>query len=169
MLSLQTLHVCAKSFQSCLTVCDPTHCESMSLLCSLDSPSENASVGCHTLLWGSSPPRGLKKYVSHVSWMETVELFFFFFTISATWESLQILYSSVNRLLIYSRVSNQLAFCSLLWFSLCSIIYAYEIVSQHVKKMKFIQLSFHHWISNISLEGQLKGCIFRELFGNWGK
>ena len=50
MLSIQTLCVCAKSFQSCLTLCDPVDCSPPDFLYPLDSPGENASEGCHTLL-----------------------------------------------------------------------------------------------------------------------
>ena len=163
MLSLQTLCVCAKSSQSCLNVCDPMDCR----------PSDSCIhwiLQARMLVWdatpssrGSSPPRDWRNMC-----LMSPELAGKFFTISATWESLQTLYSSVNGI-YYSRVSNQLGFCSLLWFSLCSIICAHESVSQHGKKEKWSLSSF---ISPLRFpvylwKGQLKGCIFREPFGNW--
>ena len=165
MLSLQTLRVCAKSFQSCLTVCDPMDCR-------LPDSCIHWILQARMLVWvatlssrGSSPPRDWR----NMSLMSP-ELAGKFFTISATWESLQTLYSSVNGI-YYSRVSNQLGFCSLLWFSLCPIICPHEIVSQHGKKEKW---SLYSFISPLRFpvylwKGQLKGCIFREPFGNWSK
>ena len=57
MLSLQTLRVCAKSFQSCLTVCDPMDCR-------LPDSCIHWILQARMLVWvatlssrGSSPPR----------------------------------------------------------------------------------------------------------------
>ena len=45
-----------KSFQSCLTLCDPMDCSR--LLCPWDSPGMNTGVGCHAPLQGISPTQG---------------------------------------------------------------------------------------------------------------
>ena len=46
--------VCAKSLQSCLTLCSPMHCGlwPTRLLCPWDSPGKNIGVGCHFLFQG---------------------------------------------------------------------------------------------------------------------
>ena len=92
-----------------------------------------------------------------------------FFTISATWESLQTLYSPVVVYIIQDFLSNLVSVPSIC-FSLCSVIYACEIVSRHGKEEKW---SLYSLISPLRFpiylwKRQLKGCIFRELFGNWG-
>ena len=43
---------CAKSFQSCLTLCDSMDCSLPGILCPWDSPGKNTGVGCHALLQG---------------------------------------------------------------------------------------------------------------------
>ena len=41
---------CAKSLQSCLTVCDPHRRQPIRVPCPWDSPGKNTGVGCHFLL-----------------------------------------------------------------------------------------------------------------------
>ena len=55
----------AKSFQSCLTLCDPMDC-SLPGSSVHDSPGKNTRVGCHFLLQGLFPPRD-QTHVSYVS------------------------------------------------------------------------------------------------------
>ena len=55
----QTLCMCAKSLQLCLTLCDPTDYSSPTrLLCPWDSPGKNTGVGCHALVQGIFPTQG---------------------------------------------------------------------------------------------------------------
>ena len=68
--------VCAKSLQSCPTLCNPMDCSLPG--CLWDSPSMNTGVGCHALL---HPGIELMPFVSPTSVGR-------FFTISATWEAL---------------------------------------------------------------------------------
>ena len=49
---------CAKSLQSCPTLCDPMDCN-LPGSCPWDSPSKNTGVGCHALLQGIFPTQGL--------------------------------------------------------------------------------------------------------------
>ena len=49
---------CAKSFQSCLTLCDSMDCSLPGILCPWDSPGKNTAVGCHALLQGIFPTQG---------------------------------------------------------------------------------------------------------------
>ena len=47
--------LCAKSLQSCLTLCDSPWTATPRLLCPWDSPGRNTGVGCHFLLQGFFP------------------------------------------------------------------------------------------------------------------
>ena len=51
--------VCAKSLQSCPTLCDPMDC---SPLCPWDSPGKNTGVGSHALLQGIFQTQGLNPH-----------------------------------------------------------------------------------------------------------
>ena len=53
--------VCAKSFQSCLSLCNPTR-----LLCPWDSPGKNTGVGCHSLLQGIFLTQGFNPHLLHL-------------------------------------------------------------------------------------------------------
>ena len=65
MISLDELFcMCAKSLQSCLTLCDPVDCSLPGYLCPLDSPGKNTEVGCHFLLQGIFLTQGPNKPVS---------------------------------------------------------------------------------------------------------
>ena len=44
--------MCAKSLQSCLTLCDPLDCSLLGSSVHGDFPGKNVGVGCHALLWG---------------------------------------------------------------------------------------------------------------------
>ena len=44
--------MCAKSLQSCLTLCDPMDCSPSGSSVHGDSPGKNTGVGCHALLQG---------------------------------------------------------------------------------------------------------------------
>ena len=50
--------ICAKSPQSCLTLCDPMDCSPPSSSVHGDSPGKNTGVGCHALLQGIFPIQG---------------------------------------------------------------------------------------------------------------
>ena len=51
--------VCAKSLQSCLTLCDSMDFSPPGLtVCGMDSSGKNAGVGCHFLLQGMCPTQG---------------------------------------------------------------------------------------------------------------
>ena len=50
--------VCAKSLQSCPTLCDPMDCSLPGSSVHGDSPSKNTGVGCHALLQGIFPTQG---------------------------------------------------------------------------------------------------------------
>ena len=50
---------CAKSLQSCLTLCDPRDpMDPSRLLCPWESPGKNTGVNCHALLQGIFPAQG---------------------------------------------------------------------------------------------------------------
>ena len=51
---LNTLYPCvhAQSLQSCLTLCEPRHCNLSGSSIHGDSPGKNTGVGCHALLQG---------------------------------------------------------------------------------------------------------------------
>ena len=53
---LFTLHVCAKSLQSCPTLCDPMDCSPWSYVCQWDSPGKNTGVCYHAVLQGITMP-----------------------------------------------------------------------------------------------------------------
>ena len=53
--------VCAKSLQSCSTLCDPVDCR---LFCPWDSPGKNIEIGCHFLLHLPHPGIELHFFVS---------------------------------------------------------------------------------------------------------
>ena len=53
----KSIYVCAKSFQLCPTLCNPT--QPTRLLCPWDSPGKNTGVGCHSLLQGIFLIQGL--------------------------------------------------------------------------------------------------------------
>ena len=73
--------MCAKSLQSCLTLCDPM--EPTRLLCPWDSPGKNTRVGCHFPSPGDLPNPGMEP----MSLMSPA-LAGKFFTTSATWDTL---------------------------------------------------------------------------------
>ena len=50
--------MCSKSFQSCLTLCDPMNCCPPGSSVHEDSPGKNTGVGCHALLQGIFPTQG---------------------------------------------------------------------------------------------------------------
>ena len=134
MLSLQTLCVCAKSFQSCLTLCDPVDCSppdscirwilQARMLVRVATPSSR----------GSSWPRDWRNMS-----LLSPELAGEFFTISATWESLQTLSSPVSGIYC-SRFSKQFGLCSLhLVFSLFSYLCMWDCKpTWQGREMKFI-------------------------------
>ena len=51
--------VCAKTFQSCPTLCDPMDCSPPDSSVLGDSPGKITGVGCHALLQGTFPTQGL--------------------------------------------------------------------------------------------------------------
>ena len=50
----------AQLLQSCLTQCNPMDCSPPGFLCPWDSPGKNTGVGCHALLQGDLPDRGIE-------------------------------------------------------------------------------------------------------------
>ena len=74
------LCMCAKSFQSYPTLCNPMDYPTR-LLCPLDSPGKNTGVGCHALLQFVFPTQG-----SNLS-PTSPALAAGFFPTSATWEA----------------------------------------------------------------------------------
>ena len=50
--------LCAKSLQSCLTLCDPIDCSPLGSSVHGDLPGKNTGVGCHALLQGIFPMHG---------------------------------------------------------------------------------------------------------------
>ena len=68
----------AKSLQSCPTLCKPMDCK---LLCPWDSSGKNTGVGCHALLQGIFPIRGLNPRLMSLA------LACAFFTTNTTWEA----------------------------------------------------------------------------------
>ena len=50
------MHVCTKSLQSCLTLCDPMDCSPPCSCVHGDSPGKNTGVGCHALQGGLPDP-----------------------------------------------------------------------------------------------------------------
>ena len=57
--------VCAKSLQSCLTLCKPMHCSPPGSSVHGDSPGKNTGVGCHALLQGIFPTQGSNPGLLH--------------------------------------------------------------------------------------------------------
>ena len=57
--------MCAKSLQSCLTLCDPMDCSPPGSSVYRDSPGKNTGVGCHFLLQAIFPTQGLNSGILH--------------------------------------------------------------------------------------------------------
>ena len=55
--------LCAKSLQSCLTLCEAPWTVAPRLLCPWDSPGRNTGVGCHFLLQGIFPTQRWNPHV----------------------------------------------------------------------------------------------------------
>ena len=84
--------VCAKSLQSCPTLCNCMDCSPPGSSAHGDSPGSNTAVGCHALLQGIFPTQGRNLHLLHwkVASLPLVPpgklnyqhegLFFFFFT-----------------------------------------------------------------------------------------
>ena len=72
---------CAKSLQSCLTLCDPMDCSPPGSSVHGDSLGENTGVGCHFLLQGFFPTQRSNQRLLHLlHWQAgSVSLTFFFF------------------------------------------------------------------------------------------
>ena len=74
----------AKSLQLCPTFCDPMDCSPPgSYVQGIDSPGNDAGVGCHALFQGIFPTQGYQTQVSM-----SPALAGRFFTTSTTWEGL---------------------------------------------------------------------------------
>ena len=56
---------CAKSLQSCLTLCDATDCRPPGSSVHRDS-GNNTGVGCHVLLQGLFPTQGSNLHLLHL-------------------------------------------------------------------------------------------------------
>ena len=82
--------VCAKSLQSCLTLCDPVDCSPQAPLSMQDSPGKSTGVSSHALLQGDLPDPGIKP----ASFRSLVLAGGFLTTIS-TWEAHHFKCSSV--------------------------------------------------------------------------
>ena len=63
-----SLHVHAKSLQSCLTLCDPMDHSPSRLLCPWDSPGKHTGMGCHALLQGIFLTQGSNPRLLHLLW-----------------------------------------------------------------------------------------------------
>ena len=57
--------VCAKTFQSCPTLCDPMDCSPPDSSVLGDSPGKITGVGCHALLQGTFPTQELNSGLLH--------------------------------------------------------------------------------------------------------
>ena len=59
------IHACMRvqSFQSCLTLCDPTDCSPPGSFVHEDSPGKNTGVGCHFLLQGIFLTQGSNQHL----------------------------------------------------------------------------------------------------------
>ena len=57
--------LCVLVAQSCPTLCNPMDCSPARLLCPWNSPTKNTGVGCHSLLQGLFPTRGLNLGLLH--------------------------------------------------------------------------------------------------------
>ena len=73
--------MCAKSLQSCPTLCNPVDYP-VRLLCPWDSPGRNTGVGCYFLFQGIFLTQGLNPHL-----FMSPALAGGFFTIWATWEA----------------------------------------------------------------------------------
>ena len=58
--------MCAKSLQSCLTLCDPVDCGLPVSSVRGDSPGKNTGVGCRALLQGIFPTQGSHQPLLHL-------------------------------------------------------------------------------------------------------
>ena len=58
--------VCAKSLQSCLTLCDPVDCSPPGSSVHGDSLGKDTAGGCHVLLQGIFPTQGLNPWLLHL-------------------------------------------------------------------------------------------------------
>ena len=58
--------MCAKSLQSCLTLCYPMDCSPTRLLCPWDSPGKNTGMGGHALLQGIFLTQGSNLHLLHL-------------------------------------------------------------------------------------------------------
>ena len=67
-------NVCAKSLQSCLTLCDPMDCSPPGSSVHGDSPGKNTGVGCHALLQGIFPTQGSNLGLLHLLPCQEVSL-----------------------------------------------------------------------------------------------
>ena len=67
-------NVCAKSLQSCLTLCDPMDCSPPGSSVHGDSPGKNTGVGCHALLQGIFPTQGSNLDLLHLLHCQAVSL-----------------------------------------------------------------------------------------------
>ena len=63
--------MCARSLQSCSTLCDPMDC---SLFCPWDSLGKNTGEGCHALLQGIFLTQGSNLHLSHLGHRQAVYL-----------------------------------------------------------------------------------------------
>ena len=72
--------LCAKSLQSCPTLCDPMNYSLSGSCVHGDPPDKNIAVDCHAFLQGIF----LTQILCLMHWAGG---FFFFFTMSATWEA----------------------------------------------------------------------------------
>ena len=57
---------CAKSLQSCLTVCNTMDCSLPGSFVHGDSPNKNTGVGCHAFFQGIFPTQGLNPCLSYL-------------------------------------------------------------------------------------------------------
>ena len=55
--------------QSCPTLCDPVDCSLQGSSVHGNSPGKNTGVGCHSLLQGIFPTRGLNPSLPHCRWI----------------------------------------------------------------------------------------------------
>ena len=55
--------------QLCLTLCDPMDCSPPGSSVHGDSPGKNTGVGCHAVLQGIFPTRGLNPSLLHCKWI----------------------------------------------------------------------------------------------------
>ena len=62
-LSSKVLCMCAKSLQSCSTLCNPMDCSLPDSYCPWHSPGKNIGVGCHSLLQGIILIQGSKLHL----------------------------------------------------------------------------------------------------------